>query len=340
MTLTAEPFPLRLRTPFRIAHGVSAERTNVLVRLGDGLGEGALPPYYPTSLDDALNALRALDLGTWQRDGPPAPEHLLDQLPPLPAPARAALDLALHDHWGQALGLPLYRLWGLDPAQTPPSSLTLSIPESDTDLRQQARDLAHLPVLKLKLGTGDLEHDEALVRIVREEIGPDVRLGVDANAAWRVSEAAQMIPRLAAYGLRYIEQPIGAGDVKDWHRLRERLPASEMPPLIADESVQKASSILPLAGAADGINIKLTKAGGLREARRMIAIARTLGMQVMLGCMVESAIGVTAAAHLAPLADFVDLDGHLDLMGDPFNGVAWENGRLSLPERPGLGLRS
>ena len=340
MTLTAEPLPLRLRTPFRIAHGVSAERTNVLVRLGDGIGEGALPPYYPTSLDEALNALNTLDLEAWQGDAPLAPEHLLDRLPALPAPARAALDLALHDHWARTLGQPLYRLWGLDPAQTPPSSLTLSIPEDDDALRQQARDRAHLPTLKLKLGTGDLERDEALVRIAREEVGADVQLGVDANSAWNVEQAAQIIPRLAAYNLLYVEQPIGAGDIRDWHRLRDRLPASGMPPLIADESVQGASSIFPLAGGADGINIKLTKAGGLREARRMIAVARTLGMQVMLGCMVESSAGVTAAAHLAPLADFVDLDGHLDVMGDPFEGVRWENGRLSLPERPGLGLHS
>ena len=173
---------------------------------------------------------------------------------------------------------------------------------------------------------------------MREEIGADVQLGVDANGAWRVEEAAQIIPRLAAYDLRYIEQPIGAGEADDWHRLRERLPVSGVPSLIADESVQGAPSILPLASGADGINIKLTKAGGLREARRMIAVARTLGMQVMLGCMVESSAGMTAAAHLAPLADFVDLDGHLDVANDPFEGVRWDDGRLSLPERPGLGL--
>ena len=280
----------------------------MLVHLGEGVGEGALPPYYPTTLEEALAYLRSLDVEAWLGKADLAPEHLLDRLPPGPAPARAALDLALHDHWARGLGQPLYTLWGLDMGQAPPSSLTLSIPESKADLRADVRRHGDLPVLKLKLGTGGLEHDEAFVRIAREEAGPDVRLGVDANGAWSVEEAAEIIPRLAAYRLLYVEQPIAATDVQDWHRLRERLPTacpaldarSGLPPIIADESVQGAPSILPLARAADGINIKLTKAGGLREARRMAAVARTLGMKVMLGCMVESAAGVTAAAHLAP----------------------------------------
>ena len=339
ITLSANPLPLRLHTPFRIAHGTSAERTNVLVRLGDGVGEGALPPYYPTTLGEALAYLRSPDVERWRGTTDVlAPEHLLDRLPPGPAPAKAALDLALHDHWARSLGLPLYRLWGLDMGQAPPSSLTLSIPESEAELRADVRRHADLPVLKLKLGTGDVARDEAFVRIAREATGPDVRLGVDANGAWSVEEAADIIPRLTAYDLLYVEQPIAATDVQAWHRLHEALRTSEAPPLIADESVQGAASVFPLAGAADGINIKLTKAGGLREARRMVAVARALGMRVLLGCMVESAAGVTAAAHLAPLADFVDLDGHLDVRDDPFEGVRWERGRLALPDRPGLGL--
>ncbi len=335
MQLLVEPITLNLKTPFRIAHGTSTARHNVLVHLGDGLGEGSPVPYYGYSQEETVAYLQRLDPDVLLGDDPLALEDALDRLPPGPGPARAAIDIALHDQWARQLGQPLYRLWGLNPARAPLSSLTLSISEDENELRRRVRAAEGFPILKLKLGTGDLEADEAIVRLVRQETG--VQLCVDANSAWRVDEAAQIIPRLAAYDLLFIEQPIPRTDVEDWHRLRRRLPHDVLP-LIADESVRQARDIPPLAGAADGINIKLTKAGGLREARRMIVLARALGMQVMLGCMVESSIGITAAAHLAPLVDFADLDGNLDVANDPYVGVKMEAGRLHLPSGAGLGV--
>jgi L-alanine-DL-glutamate epimerase-like enolase superfamily enzyme len=335
MQLIVEPITLNLKTPFRIAHGTSTARHNVLVHLGDGLGEGSPVPYYGYSQAETVAYLQRLDPDALLGDDPLALEDALDRLPPGPGPARAAIDIALHDHWARQLGQPLYRLWGLNPTRAPLSSLTISITEDEDELRRRVRAAGGFPILKLKLGTGDLEADEAIVHMVRRET--DARLCVDANSAWRVDEAAYIIPRLAAYDLLFIEQPIPRASIEDWHRLRRLLPRG-LPPIIADESVRQASDIPPLAGAADGINIKLTKAGGLREARRMIVLARALDMQVMLGCMVESSIGVTAAAHLAPLVDFADLDGNLDVVNDPYVGVKMESGRLHLPSGAGLGV--
>jgi L-alanine-DL-glutamate epimerase-like enolase superfamily enzyme len=204
------------------------------------------------------------------------------------------------------------------------------------ELRRRVRSAAGFPILKLKLGSGDLEADETAVRVAREETGAG--LCVDANGGWSVDEAATIIPRLATYDLLFIEQPLPQHNSEMWHDLRARLPEG-MPPLIADESVRQSADIPALAGAADGVNIKLAKAGGLREARRMIALARALGMQVMIGCMVETSVGVTAAAHLAPLADYADLDGNLLLVNDPYVGATWSEGRLSLPDEPGLGVK-
>lgn len=337
LSLNAEPLTLTLKTPFRIAHGTSTQRTNLLVRFGDALGEGALPPYYGLSLEDARAYVRGLDAALLHDPGPLALERVLGRLPAGPAPARAAVDIALHDHWGRQLGHPLARLWGLDPSDAPLSSFTLSIPDDLNALRKALRAAESFPVLKLKLGTGDVRRDEAIVRTAREATA--ARLCVDANGAWSIDEAAALIPRLAGYDLLFVEEPVQRGGPAAWHRLRQALPPA-MPPLIADESVQGPADILALRGAADGINVKLAKAGGLRAARQWITLARALDLSVLVGCMVESAVAVTAAAHLAPLADFADLDAGLLLAHDPFSGMVLERGRIHLPDGPGLGVGS
>ncbi len=340
----AEAITLRLRTPFRIAHGVSPVRHNVLFHLGEAVGLAALVPYYPYTQEDVLAYLEGIAPQALLGDDPLALEDALDRLPPGPPPARSAVDIACHDLWGRLMGQPLYRLWGLNPARAPYSSVTIGIPEDENDLRHQLKEKASYPILKLKLGTGDLERDAAIVRIASQERkqtshGDHPGLCVDANSAWSLDEAVEMIPRLAAYDLLFIEQPIpfSPDDAQDWHRLRRRLPA-DVPPLIADESLHRPEDVLALAGAADGINIKLSKVGGIRPARRIITLARVLGMQVMLGCMVESAVGITAAAHMAPWVDFADLDGNLDVLNDPYVGVQMVDGRLHLPSGAGLGV--
>lgn len=334
MKLTVQTLTLRLHTPFRIAHGTSTERQNVLVRLGEGLGEGALPPYYGHALREVVAYVQGLDADALLATDPPPLTHLLDDLPPGPAPARAAVDIALHDHWARRLGQPLYRLWGLDPHRMPPSARTLGIPEHPAELQRTLAPLTDPPLLKLKLGTGDPARDLALVRRVRAET--TAPLCVDANGAWSLREAAALIPKLAEHEPVFIEQPIPAEEADAWHLLRRLLPRG-MPPLIADESARTADDVILLAGAANGVNVKLSKAGGLAEARRMITLARALDMKVLLGCMIESSVGLTAAAHLAPLADFLDLDGTLFLADDPFDGLTFDNGRITLPDRPGHG---
>ncbi len=332
--VSAEPLRLELKTEFRIAHGNSMERTNALVGFEGSLGEAALPPYYPTTFADVESYVEAIDgelLQSLVRDS------LIDavrSLPPGPPPVRAALDMILHDLWGRSMGHPLYRLFGLNPDACPVSSFALSIPTSLDDHRDRIDALRDWPILKLKVGSGDLEFDEAIIRTAREIF--DGTVCVDANAAWSVPEALRIIPRLANLDLIFLEQPVSLNEIDDWHLLKRMLPSSKLI-LIADESVQTKEDIIALAGAADGINLKLAKCGGLLEMREMIFLARSLDMLVMIGCMIESDLAITAASHVAPLADFLDLDGGEQLSNNPFRGTTLKNGTITLPKSPGIG---
>ncbi|GAB4571031.1 MAG: dipeptide epimerase [Anaerolineae bacterium] len=336
MQIHAHPIALALETPFKIAHGTSLTRDNVIVTIDDGVGVAAITPYYPAQVPDVLDYVQQPELQAVLQQDIRHVDHLISQLPPGPAPARAAVDMALHDLWARTLDQPLYALWGLNPATAPLSSYTLGMAESEEAFQDKVLAARHYPILKIKLGTGSVDGDYRLVEIAARHT--DARLCVDANAAWTVDDAARIIPELTRFNLLFVEQPLAQHDIEGWHALGARLPA-EHPPLIADESIHDSRDILPLHGAADGINIKLAKCGGLREARKMIAHARALNMVVMLGCMVESVVGVTAAAHLAPLVDFADLDGFLTVTNDPYTGGAqWHNGKLILPDAPGLGV--
>lgn len=324
--LTYQPITLNLRTPFRIAHGVSEQRHNVIVRLDDALGEAAAVAYHgetPSKIMDYL-AAAADRVGA----DPFALEDTLNALPAGSQAARAAIDMALHDCWGKALGQPLYRLFGLNPDRLPPTSFTIAMDEPAV-MAQRARE-ANLPILKIKLGSGD---DEAMVRAIRS--ATTAKLRVDANAGWSREQAAQLIPRLAQYDLEFVEQPLPVGDVDGLRWLRAQKLGV---PIFADESIKTARDVAAHAGAVDGVVIKLMKTGGLREAWRAIATARALDMQVMIGCMVETSIGVTAAAHLAALCDYADLDGPLLISNDPYAGVRYDGARLILPAQPGLGI--
>jgi L-alanine-DL-glutamate epimerase-like enolase superfamily enzyme len=225
----------------------------------------------------------------------------------------------------------LYRLWGLDPARTPRSSFTISISHDEHELRERVAEAAAYPILKVKLGT---DRDEWIVRTVREA-APDKVLRVDANAAWTARRALEMIPRLVEHRVELVEQPLEPEDVAGFSRVFERSPL----PIIADESCKVAADIPKLVGLVHGINIKLSKCGGLREALKMVATARAHGMLVMCGCMVETSLGITAAAHFAPLLDYADLDGAALLEDDPYEGVSIADGLIRLPAGPGLGVR-
>jgi L-alanine-DL-glutamate epimerase-like enolase superfamily enzyme len=333
MRITSEPLDLYLRTTFTIAHGASDVRHNVLIRIDEGLGEAPIVPYYnetPQGVMDYIARVAPL-VG----DDPFQLEDILARLPRTSAagyaasvsPALEGIDVALHDLVGKRLGLPLYKLFGLNPARAPETSFTISIDQPEV-MAARAKE-SGLPILKIKVGAGN---DVAMVRAIRH--ATNARLRLDANAGWTREQAAGLIPQLADYDIEFVEQPLAREDWEGLRWLKSRVSA----PIFADESAQTEKDLPRLAGAIDGVVVKLMKTGGLRGALRTVAVARALDMQVMLSCMVESAVGVTAAAHIAPLADYCDLDGPLLIANDPFVGLRYEGAKIILPDGPGLGL--
>lgn len=243
--------------------------------------------------------------------------------------AKAAIDIALMDWVGQKLGVPLFRYLGLDPGGTPLTTFSIGI-DTPEITRQKVREAEAFPILKIKVG---LDTDEATLAAVRSVTKKPLR--VDANEGWKnKEEAVRKINWLESQGVEFVEQPMPAAMLEETRWVRSRVHI----PIIADEACLHPQDIPTLVNAYDGVNIKLMKCGGMLEACRMIQIARALGLKTMLGCMIESSIGVTAAAHLSPLVDYADLDGNLLIANDPYTGVRVENGKLVLPDRPGLGL--
>lgn len=329
--LTWQPYTIQLRTTWRIAHGSTDQRHNVLVDIAGGKGEGAGVPHHGESQAGIIAYLEQLGERDWD---PYQIEDQLNALPPGSKSAQAAIDMALHDLLGQQLGQPLYRILGLNPQKIPETSFTVSMDEPAI-MAERARQ-SNLPIIKIKLGSPD---DEAIVSAIRQ--ATPARLRVDANAGWSREKALQMIPRLVQYDLEFIEQPLPVGDIEGLRELRAQLRAQGVQiPIFADENIKTAQDVAEHAGAVDGVVIKLMKTGGIRAALRAIHTARAHGMQIMLGCMVETTLGVTAAAHIAALCDYADLDGPLLIANDPCRGVTYEGARLLLPDAPGLGVQA
>lgn len=329
MKLHWEPLTLDLKTTFRVAHGASDQRYNVLVYLEDGVGEAAAVPYYGETQNGIIEYLKsAPDLG----DDPFDLDAILAKRPVGSRAARSAIDEALHDLWGKKLGQPLYKLFGLNPNKVPLTSFTIGIDAPEV-MAEQAKASGH-PILKVKLGS---EKDEEVLAAIRK--ATDAKLRVDANAGWSRERALHIIPRLVEYDLEFIEQPLAVDDVEGFFWLKEKLRAANVTiPIFADETAKTSHDVAKLAGAIDGVVVKTMKSEGIREALRMIHTARAHDMQIMLSCMVESSVGVTAAAHLAPLCDYADLDGPLLIKNDPYRGLEYEGARFSLPDAPGIGL--
>jgi L-alanine-DL-glutamate epimerase-like enolase superfamily enzyme len=268
------------------------------------------------------------DLG----DDPFLLEDILDSLPPGPQAARAAVDIALHDLWGKMIGQPLHRLFGLTPAPLPPTSFTIGIDAPEV-MAARVKELNY-PIIKVKLGTEDAEATVAAIRS-----STNARLRVDANAAWDPEQALDLIIRLSQYDLELVEQPLPKGDAKPYLWLHDQLRARGVTlPIFADESVKTSCDVAAYAGAVDGVVVKLMKTGGLREALRTIHTARAHGMKIMLSCMIESSVGVTAASHLAPLCDHLDLDGPLLIANDSFRGLRYDGANLFIPQAAGIGV--
>jgi len=326
MNLSWEPITLDLITPFKIAHGVSERRHNVLIYLDEGIGEGAGVPYLGESQKGIIDYLRSASEQV--SVDPIQIENILETLPLGSSSGRAALDIALHDLWGKRQGIPLYKLLDINSQHMPSTSLTIAM--DDPGKMAQSARRSGWPIIKIKLGSGD---DEAIVRSIREET--DAVLRVDANAGWTREQAAELIPRLVEYDLELVEQPLPVGDIEGLRRLRARNPGVI---IFADESIRSPQDVIDHVDAVDGVVIKLMKSGGIKPAMHMIETARSFDMHVMLSCMVESSVGVTAAAHLASLCEYVDLDGPMLIKNDPYQGITYRGAQLVLPEGSGLGV--
>ena len=340
MKLSFDLHTVHTKHPFVIARGGASEWKLVRVRIVDesgveGWGEAAPNRFYGETTDTAIAALSKL--------GPVAESALsrdlfaLEDLESemtaalrLNGSVKAAISAAAHDLVGKRLDIPVYRLWGLDASKAPLSSFTIGIPATEKELVARVEEAEPYPVLKVKLGS---DRDAEIIRAVRRA-APTKVLRVDANAAWTAKHALKMIDMLVEYGIEFVEQPLPAHDLDGLRFVRER---SSLP-IVADESCVVATDVAKLAGIVDGINIKLAKCGGLREALRMIATARAHGMIVMAGCMIESSLGISAAAQFAPLLDYADFDGAALLADDPYDGATIERGKIRIPDAPGLGV--
>ena len=326
---------LDLAHTWTIARGSADYKENVFVKLEQGgicgFGEAAPNVRYGENAALTVTRMKAAapvfeqhDLFHFEELAAALAETIRDQ-----SCARAGLEMALLDWVGKALQAPLYRMWGLNPARAPLTSFSIGI-DSPEVIQAKVEEAADYPILKIKLGMGD---DEAVLGAVRRVT--DRPLRVDANEGWlNKEEALEKIRWLADQNVEFVEQPLPAAMVEETAWLRERASL----PIVADEAVKTAADIPKVAHAYDGINIKLMKSGGLLEALRMIHLARALDLKIMLGCMIESSLAISAAAQLAPYTDWIDLDGNLLLREDPFRGVRIERGKVLYNELPGLGV--
>jgi L-alanine-DL-glutamate epimerase-like enolase superfamily enzyme len=332
--VSARIVTLELAETFVISRSARDSEEAVIVELRhsgvSGFGEAQPIDRYDESAESALAYLEehAELLG----DDPFALEEVMEQLPAREFAARAALDAALHDLQGKLLGQPVWRLLGLR-RSGPPTSWTVWLGDPDDMARRAERALDRFRRLKLKLGGGD-GLDVERVRAVRAVVG-DLPLQVDVNEAWSLEEALESLPPLAELGVEYCEQPLPAGD-PGGPGLKERSPL----PIYVDEDCHTLRDVPACLERAHGINVKLAKSGGVREAVRMVHAARALGLDCMLGCMVESGLGISAGAQVASLFDHVDLDGNLLLAHDPWPGVPFVDGVQLPPEEPGLGVHA
>ena len=335
MKLRCKPYTLNLRHPFTIARGSRTQQANVLVEIEDGsdigYGEAAPSGRYGEDQESVLKFLGRVDLVAFK--DPFQLEDILsfvDVLAPGNESAKAAIDIALHDLIGKKLKIPLWKLWGLNPDKTPVTSFTIGI-DTPEIIEEKIREAQEFPVLKVKVGVPD---DEEIIRTIRKFT--DKPLRVDANEGWKSKELARdKILWLENQGVELVEQPLPAQDIEGIAWLRNHIHV----PIIADESIRTLHDLPELRGVYDGINIKLMKCGGVRQALKMIHAARAMSLKIMLGCMIESSVAIAAAAHISPLVDYADLDGNLLITNEPFTGLKQTSGKIILPSEPGLGIK-
>ena len=334
LNLTFFPYELQLRHAFNLAKYSRTTTPDVQVRLEyDGIvgyGEASMPPYLGESIESVTKFLSQLDLS--QFSDPFRIEEIheyMESVAPNNRAAKASVDIALHDLIGKIMGQPWYKIWGLNPEKAPSTSFTIGIDTAEV-VRQKVDEAAPYNVLKVKMG---LDNDKELVDIIRSKT--DRPICVDANQGWNDKEKAlEMCHWLSERNCLFVEQPMPKEMIDETAWLRERSPL----PIIADEFLQRLPDVRRAAEAYDGINIKLMKSTGMHEAYKMAVLARSLGMKVMLGCMTETSCAVTAAAQLAPMVDWADLDGNLLIANDLFDGIKIVEGKVTIPNRPGIGV--
>jgi L-alanine-DL-glutamate epimerase-like enolase superfamily enzyme len=329
------PYELKLAHVFTVASYSRTTTPDVQVELEwegiTGYGEASMPPYLGQSVESVTNFLNKVDLS--QFNDPFMMEDILnyvDSLSEGDGAAKCAIDIALHDLVGKLLGQPWFRLWGLDPAKAPSTTFTIGIDTPEVVKEKTLEAVGKFNILKVKVG---LDTDEQMIETIRTVT--DVPLAVDANQGWKDrNKALDEIFWLKEHGIVMVEQPMPKERLDDIAWLTEHSPL----PIFADESIQRMKDIPSLMGAYSGINIKLMKCTGMREGWKMANMARALGMKVMVGCMTETSCAVSAAAQFSPYVDFADLDGNLLIANDRFDGVKVVDGKLSLPDRPGIGV--
>ena len=334
LNLSFEPYELKLRHSFNLAKYSRTTTPGVQVRLEyDGIigyGEASMPPYLGESVDSVTEFLSQLELS--QFSDPFRIEDIheyMDKVAPNNRAAKASVDIALHDLLGKIMGQPWYKIWGLNPENAPDTSFTIGIDKADV-VRQKVDEAAPYNVLKVKMG---LDNDKELVEIIRSKTNRPIC--VDANQGWSSKEKAlEMCYWLSERNCLFVEQPMPKEMIEETAWLRERSPL----PIIADEFLQRLPDVKRAAEAYDGINIKLMKSTGMHEAYKMAVLAKSMGMKVMLGCMTETSCAVSAASQLAPMVDWADLDGNLLIANDIFDGMKIVNGKVTIPDRPGIGV--
>jgi L-alanine-DL-glutamate epimerase-like enolase superfamily enzyme len=335
MKLTFYSRELKLADPFAVALMTRTTTPGIQVEIEYegliGYGETALPPYLGDTQEDALNFLKKVNLSPFR--SPLEIEDILtcvDNIAEGYTGAKAAIDIAIHDLAGKLLGVPLYKMFGLSPEKIPPTTFTIGMGKPEV-MREKTRKVAQrFKILKVKLGW---ENDKEMIEAVRSET--DLPLTVDANQGWKDKQhALDMIHWLKEKGVVFVEQPLAKDRLEESGWITERSPL----PVFADESVKRLKDILTLKDYFSGINIKLMKSTGIREAYKMAALAKVCGLKVMFGCMTETSCAIAAAVHLTPLADFVDVDGNMLIANDMFQGVRLVEGRQLPSDLPGLGI--
>jgi len=334
MKFTFKPYTLELKHVFTIATSSRSTTPVMLTQIEyDGIigyGEASMPPYLGESHETATKFLSKVDLS--QFNDPFQMEDILEYVDGIeeknPA-AKASVDIALHDLVGKLIGQPWYRVWGFDKSKTPNTSFTIGIDTPEV-VKQKVKEAAPYKILKVKLGR---DTDKEMIETIRSVT--DKPIVVDVNQGWKDKHfALDMINWLAERNVKFVEQPMPKTQIDDMAWLTENSPL----PTFADEALQRIPDVIKAHGVYSGINIKLMKCTGLREAHKMLNLAKSLDMQVMLGCMTETSCAISAMSQLAPEAQWTDLDGNLLISNDPFEGMKIINGKVTLTEAPGIGL--